>query len=317
MFSGSLVAIITPMKSDGSLDFAAWDRLLDLHAAGGTSGIVVGGTTGESPTVTEPEQFELLKRARARLGTRVQLIAGLGGSSTAHAIERVRRLAEAPVDGLLIVTPAYNKPTQEGLYQHFAALARAATAPIILYNVPGRTCVDMQPDTVARLAKLPGIAGIKEALGSVERIRELCALVPRDFPVLSGDDATARESVLVGGRGVISVTANLFPRAMADMIAAALRGDAVLAAQLDAPLAALHQALFVEANPIPVKWAAAQLGLIEEGIRLPLTWLSEPQRARVAAALQEARKGAVGASQAAAQGQAVRGGSVLPAAGAA
>ena len=291
MFSGSLVAIITPMKSDGSLDFAAWDRLLELHAESGTGGIVVGGTTGESPTVTEPEQFELLKRARARLAGRVPLIAGLGGSSTVHTVERVRRLGEASVDGLLIVTPAYNKPTQEGLYQHYSALARAAAAPIILYNVPARTCVDLLPETVARLAKLPGIVAVKEALGKVERIRELCATLPRDFAVLSGDDATARESVLAGGRGVISVTANLFPRAMADMIGAALRGDAALAASLDAPLAALHQALFVEANPIPVKWAAAELGLIAEGIRLPLTWLSESHRGRVGAAVREAQRG--------------------------
>jgi 4-hydroxy-tetrahydrodipicolinate synthase len=325
MFSGSLVAIITPMKSDGSLDFGAWDRLLDLHAESGTSGIVVGGTTGESPTVTEPEQFELLRRARARIGSRVQLIAGLGGSSTAHAIERVRRLAEAPVDGLLIVTPAYNKPTQEGLYQHYAALASAASAPILLYNVPGRTCVDMQPATVARLAKLPGIAGIKEALGTVERIRELCTMLPQEFLVLSGDDATARESVLVGARGVISVTANLFPRAMADTIGAALRGDGALAARLDAPLASLHQALFVEANPIPVKWAAAQLGLIEEGIRLPLTWLSEPYRARVGAALREAQAAGPGGGQSvaqstgqgAAQNKGARTASALPTAGAA
>lgn len=289
MFSGSLVAIITPMKADGSLDFDAWDRLMDMHAEGGTSGIVVGGTTGESPTVSEPEQLELLKRARARLQGRVALIAGMGGSSTVHSAERARRLSEAPVDGLLVVTPAYNRPTQEGLYQHYSAVARAASVPVILYNVPGRTCVDLQPATVARLAKLPGIVAIKEALGTVERIRELCALLPREFSVLSGDDATARESVLAGAKGVISVTANLFPRAVADMIAAALRGDAALAARLDAPLAGLHQTLFAEANPIPVKWAAAQLGLCQEGIRLPLTWLSEAHRARVGAALREAQ----------------------------
>ena len=293
MLSGSLVAIITPMKSDGSLDFDAWDRLIDLHVQGGTSGIIVGGTTGESPTVTEPEQLELLKRARARLPKNgVALIAGMGGSSTAHAVERVRRLGEAPIDALLVVTPAYNKPTQEGLYQHFAALARATTVPIVLYNVPGRTCVDMLPAAVARLAKLPGIIAIKEAFGTMERIRELCAILPREFAVLSGDDGTARESVLAGARGVISVTANLLPRAMADMIAAALRGDAALAARLDAPLASLHQSLFLEANPMPVKWAAAQLGLCQEGIRLPLTWLSEAHRGRLAAALREAQAGA-------------------------
>lgn len=288
MFAGSLVAIITPMKADGSLDLESWDRLIDLHAQSGTAGIIVGGTTGESPTVTEEEQLELLKRAKARLPAKVALIAGMGGSSTVHSAERARRLGEAPIDGLLVVTPAYNKPTQEGLYQHYAAVARSATTPIILYNVPGRTGVDMQPATVARLAKLPRIVAIKEALGTVERIRELCALLPQDFSVLTGDDATARESVLVGARGVVSVTANLFPRAMADMIAAALRGDAALAARLDAPLAGLHKVLFTEANPIPVKWAAMQMGLCQAGIRLPLTWLSEEFHARVGAALSEA-----------------------------
>jgi 4-hydroxy-tetrahydrodipicolinate synthase len=291
MFSGSLVAIVTPMRADGALDLAAWDRLLDWHLQSGTSGIVVGGTTGESPTVTEAELLTLLQRARALLGGRVALIAGAGSSGTAQTIERVRRLAELALDGLLIVTPAYNKPTQEGLYQHFAAVARAATVPVIPYNVPARTCVDLLPATTARLAKLPGIRAIKEAHGTVERIRELVALAPAEFDVLSGDDATARDSVLSGARGVISVTANVMPQQMAAMMAAALRGDRAAAERLDAPLANLHQSLFVEANPIPVKWAMAELGLIDKGIRLPLTWLSEGLQPRVRAALRDAQAG--------------------------
>jgi 4-hydroxy-tetrahydrodipicolinate synthase len=291
MFAGSLVAIVTPMRGDGAIDYVAWDRLLDLHLASGTSGIIVCGTTGESPTVTEDEQHQLLRRARARLGSKIALLAGLGSSSTAATVERARRLTGLPIDGLLVVTPAYNKPTQEGLYQHFAAVAAVAPAPIMLYNVPGRTCVDLQPPTVERLAKLAGIVAIKEAHGTVDRIRDLCAILPRDFPVLSGDDATARESTLAGGRGVVSVTANVVPQAMSAMIAAALAGDAARAAALDAPLAGLHQSLFVEANPIPVKWAMAEVGLIGEGIRLPLTWLSAAHRARVGAALREAMGG--------------------------
>jgi 4-hydroxy-tetrahydrodipicolinate synthase len=293
MFSGSLVAIVTPMRPDGGIDYSAWDRLLDLHLASGTSGVIVGGTTGESPTVSEAELHELLRRARPQLAGKVALLAGVGGSNTAEVVERTRRLAGLPVDGILAVTPAYNRPTQEGLYQHFAAIARAATAPIMLYNVPGRTAVDMLPLTVARLAKLAGIVAVKEAQGTVERIRELCAVVPAKMAVLSGDDATARESLLAGARGVVSVTTNCVPAAMAAMIDAAIKSDAQLASRIDAPLASLHQALFAEANPIPVKWALAEMGLIQSGIRLPLTWLSEGMRPRVGAALREALAGSV------------------------
>jgi 4-hydroxy-tetrahydrodipicolinate synthase len=288
MFSGSLVAIVSPMQSDGAIDYAAWERLLDLHLGAGTAGLVVGGTTGESPTVSEAEQGELVRRASLRLRGRAALLAGIGGSNTEEVVARTRRMADWPVDGLLAVTPAYNRPTQEGLYQHFAAVARAAAGPIMLYNVPGRTAVDMLPTTVARLAKLAGIVAVKEALGTVERIRELCAVVPSGFAVLSGDDATARESVLAGARGVVSVTANVVPAAMVAMIDAALRGDPALAARRDASLARLHQALFAEANPIPVKWALADMGLIAPGIRLPLTWLSEGYRQLVGVALREA-----------------------------
>ena len=291
MFSGSLVAIVTPMHPDGAVDYAAWDRLLDLHLQNGTSGIVVGGTTGESPTLTESELFELLKRARARCGGRLALIAGAGSSSTAQTVGRVQQLAALQLDGLLVVTPSYNRPTQEGLYQHYAAVARAAAAPIILYNVPGRTCVDLLPATVERLMKLPGIRAIKEAQGTVERIRELLAFADQDFDVLSGDDPTARESVLAGARGVISVTANVLPHAMSTLMAAAMRSERGQAELLDGQLAALHCALFVEANPIPVKWALKELELIAEGIRLPLTWLSEPLRPQVRMALRAAQAG--------------------------
>jgi len=289
MFSGSLVALVTPMKGDGAIDFAAWDRLLDLHLASGTSGLVVGGSTGESVTLGEAELLQLLARARSRLHGRLPLIAGVGGSSTAAVATRVRSMAASGVDGLLVATPAYNRPTQEGLYLHFAAIASAASAPVLLYNVPGRTGVDLLPATVARLAELPAVAGIKEAVGDMTRIRELLQLLPERCSLLSGDDATAREAVLAGARGVISVTANVVPAAMAALVSAAARGERALAARLDAPLAALHRDLGAESNPIPVKWALAEMGLIEAGIRLPLTWLSESAQPRVRAALRAAQ----------------------------
>ena len=288
MFSGSLVAIVTPMQSDGAIDWAAWDRLLARHLSAGTRGIVVGGTTGESPTVTDAELLALVERARARLAGRATLIVGAGSSSTAIAVERARRLSAPGVDGLLVVTPAYNKPSQEGLYRHFEAVAAAANVPVVLYNVPSRTAVDMLPATVVRLAKLPRIVAVKEAVPTMERVRELVALTPADFSVLSGDDGTAVAAVAHGAKGVISVTANVVPEAMAQLMATALRGDREGALRLDAPLRALHEALFIEANPIPVKWAMAQRGLIQGGLRLPLTELSETHHARVREALQTA-----------------------------
>jgi 4-hydroxy-tetrahydrodipicolinate synthase len=288
MFSGSLVAIVTPMHPDGAIDWAAWERLLALHLAAGTSGIVVGGTTGESATLTDEELLALLERARQQLAGRVTLIAGAGSSSTAASVERARRLSAAGVDGLLVVTPAYNRPTQEGLYRHFEAVAAASTVPVVLYNVPSRTAVDLLPATVWRLAKLPRIIAVKEAVPSMERVRELVAQTPKEFVVLSGDDASAASAIAHGARGVISVTANVVPQAMAGMIAAALRGDREGAARLDAPLRALHEALFVEGNPIPLKWAMAQRGLIGGALRLPLTELSEGLRPRVRAALEAA-----------------------------
>ena len=283
-FSGSLVAIVTPMQPDGSLDLAAWARLIDFHLASGTQGIVVGGTSGESATLREAELRELIERACAQVRGRIPVIAGAGTSSTATTVERVAWLSTLPIDGLLLVTPAYNRPTQEGLYLHFAAAAAAATRPIVLYNVPSRTAVDMLPATVARLSKLPGVVAVKEALANISRIRELVEVAPQGFAVLSGDDGTAREALGGGARGVISVTANVAPRAMSDMVAAALAGDKSRAQQLDAPLAGLHRELFVEANPIPAKWTLAQMGLIGSALRLPLTPLAAAHHAQVRAA---------------------------------
>ena len=221
MFAGSLVAIVTPMRADGTVDFEAWARLLDFHAAGGTGGIIVGGTTGESATLRDAELRDLLLRACEQLRGRVPVIAGGGTSSTAATVERVAWLSELAIDGLLLVTPAYNRPSQEGLYQHFAAAAAAARKPVLLYNVPARTAVDLKPATVARLARLGGIVGIKEAVADPARVRELVELVPGNFAVLSGDDATARASIAAGARGVISVTANVAARAMSQMVSAA------------------------------------------------------------------------------------------------
>jgi len=289
MISGSLVAIVTPMLEDGALDLEAWDRLLDFHLQSGTSGVVVAGSTGESVTLTEADQDALLAHARQRIAGRMKLIAGVGGSSTAAVVERVRALGGAQLDALLVVTPAYNRPTQEGLYRHFAAIAAATPAPVLLYNVPGRTGVDLLPATVARLAELPRIAGIKEAVGDAARLRELLGAAPAGFDVLSGDDATACAAVVAGARGVISVTANVVPAAMAAMMAAALRGDRDLAAQIDASLAPLHRELSLESNPIPVKWALGEMKMIKAGIRMPLTWLSAAAQPRVRAALRSAQ----------------------------
>ena len=288
MFAGSLVAIVTPMGPDGAVDFAAWARLLDFHLQNGTSGIVVGGTTGESATLEEAELRELTVRACAQVRGRVAILAGAGTSNTAATVARVTWLSELSIDGLLVVTPAYNRPTQEGLFRHFSAVAAAARKPLLLYNVPSRTAVDMLPPVVARLSKVAGIVGLKEAVPDSTRVRELVAGCASGFVVLSGEDGAARDMIGAGARGVISVTANLAPRAMSEMVAAALGGDGARAAQLDAPLALLHRELFVEANPIPVKWALSQLGLIGAGLRLPLTPLSSEHHARVRAAARAA-----------------------------
>jgi len=285
MFAGSLVALVTPMQPDGSIDFDAWSRLIEFQVANGTTGIVVAGSTGESATVTDQELRDLLIRARRTLGKRALLIANAGTSSTASSVERARWISELEVDALLIASPAYVRPTQQGLYLHFEAIAASSGIPVLLYNVPSRTAVDMLPATVARLSRLPRIAGIKEAVGEAARVRELVATCAVNFKVLSGDDLTARDAIGVGAAGVISVTANVAPRAMADMVSAALLGDRAGATQIDQRLVALHRNLFVESNPIPVKWALARMGLMGGTLRLPLTELSAGYHAIVVESL--------------------------------
>jgi 4-hydroxy-tetrahydrodipicolinate synthase len=288
MFDGSLVALVTPMGEAGEVDFAALERLIDWHVSQDTAGLVIAGTTGESATLTREEHLEVIGRAAEYAAGRLPVIAGTGSNSTAQTVDLSLAAARHAIAGLLVVTPYYNKPTQEGLYRHFTAIADAADSPVMLYNVPGRTAVDLEPETVARLAEHPGIFGIKEATGELDRVPRLRQLCGDDFALYSGDDATAREFMLAGGRGVVSVTANVAPKTMAAMCAAACSGDADGAAQLDASLAALHGDLFLEANPIPVKWALERMGHIAAGIRLPLTPLSVEYRARVESALRQA-----------------------------
>jgi len=276
MYAGSLVALVTPMQPDGNIDYDAWSRLLEFQVSNGTTGVVVAGSTGESNSVTDAELAELLLRARRVIGRRALLIANTGTNDTSSACARARDFSSArfEVDGLLVATPSYVRPTQEGLFRHFSAVAQSSRVPVLLYNVPTRTAVDMLPPTVARLSRVPNIAGIKEAVGDTARVRELVASCGADFRILSGDDLTARETVGAGAAGVISVTANVAPRAMADMIAAALRGERAVATQIDQRLVALHRNLFVEPNPTPVKWALARMGLMGGTLRLPLLDLS-------------------------------------------
>ncbi len=287
--TGSIVAIVTPMQEGGALDLAALDRLIEFHIADGTAGIVVVGTTGESPTVDFDEHCLLIKAAVDAARGRVPVIAGTGANSTSEAIELTRYAKEAGASSGLSVVPYYNKPTQEGLYRHFRAIAEAVDLPVILYNVPGRTAADLATDTVLRLAEVPGIAGIKDATSDMTRHIELVRRLPegRGFALYSGNDDTALPYILLGGHGVISVTANVAPRLMADMCRAALAGDLATARRLNNRLMPLNTRLFVEANPIPVKWALAAMGLIQPALRLPLVPLSEPQHAAVRAALRE------------------------------
>lgn len=275
-----MVAVVTPMTEAGDIDLAAWERLLRWHAAQGTDAIVVVGTTGESPTVTLAEAGELVRVAARVVGPKVPVIAGTGTNSTAGTIERTRALAAAGAVAALVVTPYYNKPTQEGLYRHFLAVADASPIPLIPYNVPGRTGVDLLPDTVVRLAAHPRIVGLKEATGSLARLEELAARCGKDLELYSGDDPIAAAAILAGARGVISVTANVAPAAMHELATHALAGRTAEALALDARLQPLHRALFAESNPIPVKWAVSELGLIPGGLRLPLTPLS-PQHHEV------------------------------------
>ena len=285
---GSLVAIVTPMQDDGVLDLDAFRRLIDWHIKEGTDGIVVVGTTGESPTVDFDEHRLLIKTAVDHAARRVRVVAGTGANSTSEAIELAAYAKQAGADLSLTVVPYYNKPTQEGLYRHFTAIAEAVDIPHILYNVPGRTVADLQNDTVLRLAQVPNIVGIKDATANIERGSDLIRRKPKDFAVYSGDDATALALTLLGGNGVISVTANVAPRLMHQMCVAALAGDVATARELNNRLLPLHRHLFVEANPIPVKWAVAQMGLIKGGIRLPLTPLSAAYHDQVREAMRHA-----------------------------
>lgn len=281
MITGSIVAIVTPMAEDGSLDFPRFRALIDHHAAEGTDGIVVVGTSGESPTVDMAEHCELIRVAVEHSAGRVPIIAGTGANSTREAIELTEFAKKAGAVAGLTVVPYYNKPTQEGLYRHFRAIAEAVDLPNILYNVPGRTVADMSNDTVLRLAQIPNIIGLKDATGDLVRGADLIQRAPKDFALYSGDDATTVAFILLGGHGCISVTANVAPRLMHEMCAAALAGDLGKARDIHFRLLGLHRNLFVEANPIPVKWAVQQLGLIEGGIRLPLTPLSAEFHGRV------------------------------------
>ena len=288
MFHGSIPALVTPMRDDGAIDFDAWDALLDFHLREGSDGVVVGGTTGESPVLDRSELEELVRRARSRLAGRIPVIAGSGTNCTAKTVALSAAAAAAGADALLVVTPYYNKPTQEGLYLHFTAVADAVDVPVILYNVPGRTACDMLPETVARLSRHPRIAGVKEATGDLGRGRAVLEQSRPGFLLLSGDDPTAAGLIGIGARGVISVTANVAPRAMHELCAAGLAGRHDEARAIDERLVPLHRALFVESNPIPAKWAVHRLGLIGTGIRLPLTWLREEHEGAVSAAMRAA-----------------------------
>ena len=288
MLTGSLVAIVTPMLADGALDLPRLKSLIDWHVAEGTDGIVIVGTTGESPTVDVAEHCKLIESAVEFAAGRVPVIAGTGGNATREAIELTRFADKAGAKYSLSVVPYYNKPTQEGLYRHFKAIAESADIPMILYNVPSRTVADMQNDTVARLAQVPGIVGIKEATGSIERATDLMKRVREDFLVFSGDDASALSYMLLGAHGVISVTANVAPRLMHELCVAARTGQTAQAITINNRLLGLHKNLFLEANPIPVKWALGRMGRIAEGIRLPLTPFTAPHHETLAASLREA-----------------------------
>jgi 4-hydroxy-tetrahydrodipicolinate synthase len=287
MLSGSIVALVTPMRPDGAVDNEALARLVDWHIESGTQAIVAVGTTGESPTLSVDEHIGVVRHVVKCAAKRVPVIAGTGANSTREAIELTQLAKEAGADACLLVTPYYNKPTQEGLYQHYRAIAQAVAIPQILYNVPSRTGCDLKPETVERLTEMSNIVGLKEA-ASIQRNRELFARVGGRIALFSGDDDLACECVLAGYQGVVSVSANIVPRKVREVIDAALAGKAKEARALDAKLQQLHKAMFVESNPIPVKWALARMGMIPDGIRLPLTPLSRQYHAQVIAALESA-----------------------------
>jgi len=292
MLTGSLVAIATPMEEGGALDLPALRNLIDFHVANGTAGIVVVGTTGESPTVDVEEHCLLIKTAVDHAAGRIPVMAGTGANSTAEALFFAEYAADVGANYHLSVVPYYNKPTQEGMYRHFRAVAERTQLPMVLYNVPGRTVADLSTETTLRLADVPGIVGIKDATADVGRgselIKALALAGHRDFAVYSGEDITALPLILMGGHGVISVTANVAPKLMAQMCAAALKGDVVTARERNNRLLGLHRRLFIESNPIPTKWALAEMGMIKNELRLPLVPLSPQYQEAVRAALREA-----------------------------
>jgi len=287
MIKGSIVAIVTPMHPDGSLDYDGLRKLIDWHIAEGTDSIVIVGTTGESPTVSMEEHCELIKVAVEHTAKRIPIIAGTGGNSTAEAIELTAFAKKVGADASLQVVPYYNRPTQEGMYLHFKTIAEAVDLPVILYNVPGRTVADMSNETILRLAQVKGIVGVKDATGNIGRGTDLIRLAPKDFAAYSGDDATAIALMLYGGAGNISVTANVAPRDMHELCVAAMSGNIARAVELNNKLLPLHNKLFVEPNPVPVKWAMQEMGLIPSGMRLPLAPLGESFHDTVRAALRE------------------------------
>ncbi len=288
MLSGSIVALVTPMGARGEIDWGALDRLIDWHLESGTDGIVPMGTTGESATVDVEEHLRVVERTVARVEGRVPVIAGTGANSTSEAIELTQGARSAGADACLLVTPYYNKPTQEGLYRHYCAIAEAVDIPQVLYNVPPRTACDMKAETVARLAKVENIVGIKEACGDPQRIAQIRALVDDDFVLLSGEDAQTLSMLKLGARGAISVTANIAPRQMHEFIGAFLADDTARAEKLDAALQPLHKVLFIETSPQPVKWALYEMGMIDVGIRLPLLQMTEALRPELRRCLKEA-----------------------------
>ncbi len=288
MLQGSLVAIVTPMNAGGELDLNALRSLIDFHIAQETDGIVIVGTTGESPTVDVDEHCLLIKTTIEHVAGRIPVIAGTGANSTKEAVELTEKAKKLGADACLLVAPYYNKPTQEGIYQHYRAVAEAVDIPQILYNVPGRTACDISNDTTLRLADIPNIVGIKDATGGIERGTDLILRAPKDFTIFSGDDASAMALMLLGAKGVISVTANVAPKLMHQMCVAAVAGNVKQACNINAQLFGLHQKLFVEANPIPVKWVLQQLGLIQAGMRLPLVPLSTQYHDALRSAMKQA-----------------------------
>jgi len=288
MIQGSIVALVTPMTEDGAMDDVSLKRLVEFHIEQGTDALVAVGTTGESATLDEDEHCHVIKAVVEYVAGRIPVIAGTGANCTREAIRLTQKAKQVGVDACLLVTPYYNKPTQEGLYLHYKAVAEAVDIPQILYNVPGRTGCDMLPETVGRLSKIEHIVGVKEATGKLERVKQIRDLTGAEFAIYTGDDASSLEFCMLGGNGSITVTGNVAPKLLRDMLAAAMRGERAMAETLDVKLKGLHNSLFIQSNPIPVKWAMVEMGLMHKGIRLPLTWLSEDCMAPVRAAMLQA-----------------------------